>query len=216
MNADNTPNPPARPPHAARTIHSRRGDLEPVPAARPMVVTLILSAGALALIAAVVFALATRSQNSRPPASALVAQAGEEEVAENDETLASPPISRLQSTAGGVASPSAPRSVEEQWGIQITSMRVGFGGNGLDLRYKVTDPTKATNLLHLREITYVIDQETGKALPLPFQKENQTSQKLVAGKTYFALLANKGQVVKPGSKVTVAIGNSRVKDVPVE
>lgn len=107
-------------------------------------------------------------------------------------------------------------AVEEHWGIQINGVRVALGGNGLDLRYTVVDPAKATNLFHLQEGTYVIDQASGKAIHVPFQKENQTSQKLVAGRTYFALLPNKGQVVRTGSKVTVAIGNTRERDVLVQ
>lgn len=107
-------------------------------------------------------------------------------------------------------------SMEERWGLQVTSVRMAMRGAGLDLRYKVLDPSKATHLLHLKQAAYLVEQESGKMIPVPFQRENQTSQKLVAGKTYFTLLSNKGQLVKPGTKVTLVIDTGRQSDIAVE
>lgn len=200
-----------------RTVRTPRQASEPAPSARPKVVLAILSLGVLAVMVVVFSAFSTRSARDHTAPPVEVTKAGEPELAAD--VVGNGPTPAIdQPGAAAFAAPAKKpaKGVEEQWGIQITGMRVALGGNGLDLRYKVIDPVKATNLLHLKEITYVVDQESGKALALPFQRENQTSQKLVAGKTYFALLSNKGQVVKPGSKVTVAIGNNVQRDVLVE
>ena len=215
MNSGSTLNGSGRTRNPPRNGRPDRG-LQTAAPARPKVGMFNLSVGVLAVIVAVFFALSNRSPKTRSSPSAAVVEASQTEASESVAGDTPPPAQHLQAAVVGTPAKPAAKSMEDQWGIQITSMRVGFGGNGLDLRYKVTDPVKAANLLHLKEITYIIDQGTGKAIPLPFQKENQTSQKLVAGKTYFALLSNKGQVVKPGSKVTVAIGNSREQDVMVE
>jgi hypothetical protein len=181
-----------------------------------MVVTLILVVGVLLISVVFYFAPSHRPPNSESIAPVLVADAVDVDRSDSEMAPANPPVSLVRPSAGSTPVPAAPRSVEDRWGLQITGMRLAFGGKGLDLRYKVLDPAKATNLLHMQGITYIIDQASGKSIPLPFQRENQTSQKLVAGKTYFALLSNKGQVVKQGSKVTVVIGNSREKDVMIE
>jgi hypothetical protein len=122
--------------------------------------------------------------------------------------------------AGGAQHPDPaglpPRTVEDQWGVRISGLRLALGGAALDLRYIVVDAGKATNLFSLQRGPFLIDENKGKTLEVPFQRENQTSQKLVAGKTCFALLPNKGQVVSSGDKITVVIGNTRQRDLVVE
>ncbi len=153
---------------------------------------------------------ANAERSNRPFTSSLAAQPPQPTQPAHPLPQPLKPTRPLQPPSGSA------ESMEERWGITITGMRIAMGGNGLDLRYKVLDSAKATNLLHMQDGTFVIDQNSGESIPVPFQRENQTSQKLVTGKTYFALLSNKGQVVKPGNKVTVAIGNSRTQDVTVQ
>lgn len=185
---------------------------DPETRSRPKVVLAVLGVNLVVIILAVLFVPSGSKRESQSDKSAQTAGAVEQSSPGTPNAVAQTP------RPARIIEPSLTptESFEEQWGVQITGMRLAMGGNGLDLRYKVLNPAKATNLLHLKELTFVIDQESGKTLPLPFQRENQTSQKLVAGKTYFALLSNKGQVVKSGSRVTVAIGNQMQRDVLVE
>lgn len=67
----------------------------------------------------------------------------------------------------------------------------------------------------MKDFVYIVNQSSGKVLIVPFQRENQTSQKLVAGKTYFMLLPNREERVKSGSKVTVVLGGSRAENLVV-
>lgn len=44
------------------------------------------------------------------------------------------------------ATQGSAQSMEEAWGIKVKSLRLSAGGNLLDLRYRVTDPEKASVL----------------------------------------------------------------------
>lgn len=183
------------------TKHTR--SREPAPPARPRVVAGVILIGLVSILMPILFSPGPVSSERGP-----VGSPADPPPAAEEADSARPKVA--------LSVQPASTAVEEHWGIQINGVRVALGGNGLDLRYTVVDPSKATNLFHLQEGTYVIDQTSGRAIHVPFQKENQTSQKLVAGRTYFALLPNKGQVVRAGSKVTVAIGNTRERDVLVQ
>jgi hypothetical protein len=111
--------------------------------------------------------------------------------------------------------PESPMSIPDRWGIEITKVGLAAGGKALDLRYKVIDVAKATSLLYLTNFVYIYNQSNRTALIVPFQRENQTSQKLRAGKTYFTLLPNKEERVHSGSTVTVVLGGSRVENLVV-
>ena len=133
-----------------------------------------------------------------------------------DPTAVAPEVlSPIRSRAESPARVIAGLTIPQQWGIEITRVGVAANGNAIDLRYKVRDAAKASSMLFLTNTVYVLNESSGKALVVPFQRENQTSQKLVAGKTYFTLLPNKGERVTAGSKVTVILGNSRTEHLVV-
>jgi hypothetical protein len=193
---------------------------------RPKVIFAILLAGFLSIVLILVLARTTR-----PPQ-----RGGESEIAQGESPVDRGPSAEVKRNAhdseqGAVASPSralvdtrgqvesvapeSPLSIPEQWGIEITKVGVAAGGKALDLRYKVVDVAKASSMLYLTNFVYIMNQSNKQALIVPFQRENQTSQKLVAGKTYFALLPNKEERVKSGSKVTVVLGGSRAENLVV-
>jgi len=187
----------------------------------------ILAAGLLTVI--LLLLLARFTMPSR--------QGGEPEIARgeapvNEAPSTEVPPNRNDSVKGPGASPNpavldtrgqmhslaskSPLSISDHWGIEITKVSVAAGGKALDLRYKVTDVARATSLLFLTNFVYIYNQSNEKALLVPFQRENQTSQKLVAGKTYFTLLPNKEERVKSGSTVTVVVGGSRAENLVVD
>lgn len=193
--------------------------------ARRRVLRMVLVAGVLA-VGVALFVVATRSS---PPATSSEAAQDEATVREEkpadalptanaSEVGKMPPLSGpLVDSRGQMASvaPESPLSIPEHWGIEITKLGVAAGGKALDMRYKVLDVAKATSLLYLTNYVYVFNHANQKVLIVPFQRENQTSQKLVAGKTYFTLLPNKEERVTSGSTVTVVVGGSRAENLLV-
>ncbi len=108
---------------------------------------------------------------------------------------------------------------ETKWGIEIIALRPTAAGHMLDLRYRVTDPVKARDILDKRQKAYIVDQKSGKALPVPVTKAGplrQTTLQPEAGRIYFVLFSNPAGLVKEGSNVTVIIGDFSLEDIPVE
>jgi len=108
---------------------------------------------------------------------------------------------------------------EAQWGIRIVSIRLTAAGHMLDFRYKVVDPEKASTLLDRRNKSYLVHQNTGVKMTVPRTRLGplrQTAVKPVAGKDYFILFGNMGEVVKQGDKVTVVVGVVRAENLIVE
>jgi len=109
-------------------------------------------------------------------------------------------------------------SIEEQWGIEVLQIRLSAAGYMLDFRYKVVDPDKAIPVLSRRAKSYLIDQATGTKMQIPITKIGsirQTTLKPEAGRIYFTIFANPGKLIKPGNKITVAIGDMRIEDLVV-
>ena len=105
-------------------------------------------------------------------------------------------------------------------GIEVTAVRLSAVGRVVDFRYRVVDPEKAREVLGRQTQVYAIDQATGVRLVVPRAGKvgalRQSATQAVAGKVYFVLFGNTGGVVKPGSKVTVVLGEVRIVDLPVE
>jgi len=113
-------------------------------------------------------------------------------------------------------------TIEETWGIEIQGIRYSAAGYMLDFRYKVMDPEKAVYLLDRRYKPYLVDQKSGARfiVPAPAKvgplRQSLDTGKPITGRTYFVMFANPGQYVKPGSMVTVVIGEFKAEDLKVE
>jgi hypothetical protein len=108
---------------------------------------------------------------------------------------------------------------EKKWGVKIMGLRPIAAGHMLHLRLQVLDPAKAMHVLSRKSKAFIVDQDTGKALPVPVTKSGplrQTTLKPEVGRYYFALFSNPGGLVKEGSKVTVVIGDFRAENIMVE
>jgi len=111
------------------------------------------------------------------------------------------------------------RSIEEQWGIEITSLRLSANGHMLDYRYRVLDAEKATDLFKRQIKPYLIHQPSGKVLAVPETAKLgplRNSNIPQEGRIYWMFFGNAGKIVHPGDKVTVVIGDFRVEDLVVE
>ena len=110
-------------------------------------------------------------------------------------------------------------SFEEKWGIKIVGIKLTAAGHMLDFRYKVLDSEKASLFLKRQVEPYLVDQETGAKLSIPRTRlgpMRQTSVKPEENRDYFMLFGNPTGLIKPGSKVTLVIGDLKIEDLVVE
>jgi hypothetical protein len=108
----------------------------------------------------------------------------------------------------------------DQWGVEITSLRVTAAGSMIDFRYRVIDPVKAAELGDPESRLCLIDQASGVKMQVPsFPKTGpmrQTAKQLKTGRIYFIFFANAGRLVHSGSRVTIEIGDFRAENLVVE
>ena len=113
-----------------------------------------------------------------------------------------------------------PSNLEEQWGIQVVSLRQTAHGHLLDFRYRVLDSQKAATLLRRQDKPYLIDEASGNKLPVPNMPKigalRQSALTPEAGKVYFVMFKNPNGFIKSGSKVTVVIGHFKAEHLVVD
>jgi hypothetical protein len=108
---------------------------------------------------------------------------------------------------------------EKNFGIKIVSLRPTGGGQMLDLRFQVIDPEKAKGVLDKNKKAYVLDDKSGKTLPVPVTKAGpmrQTTLNPEAGRVYFMLFSNPGGMVREGGSVSLVIGDFRKDGIVVD
>jgi hypothetical protein len=133
---------------------------------------------------------------------------------------ANPPETSSAKTEISSPTASTGETAEQKLGIQVSSVFLSGGGNLVDFRYKVVDPTKAAALTSPELKPALLDHTTGAKLIVPNSPKvgpmRQTVRQPVAGKTYFMLFANTRHHVKSGDKVTIDVGHARVENLTVE
>ena len=110
--------------------------------------------------------------------------------------------------------------MEKNWGIKVQSEQLLPADYMFEFSYQVTDPEKATSLLKHSAKTYLTDQKSGIQMRVPVtSKVGPMRSKTMApksGQRYFILFANPGRYIKAGNKVTVAIGDYKMKNIVVQ
>jgi hypothetical protein len=109
--------------------------------------------------------------------------------------------------------------MKEKWGIEVTTLRMAVDGRMVDFRYRVLDSQKANTLFVRKNNPYLIDQTSQKVLAVPNLGKVgplRTSNNPQEGRIYWMFFGNKGGLVKPGSKVTITIGDFRVENLVVQ
>lgn len=103
--------------------------------------------------------------------------------------------------------------------IAIDAVHMTAAGKFIDLRYRVVDANKATELLGPKVRPRLIDERTGSVMAVPTTAKlgslRQTQGRQSTGRTYFILFANNGSV-GPGSHVTAEIGPMVFQHLTVE
>ncbi len=111
-------------------------------------------------------------------------------------------------------------TAHEAGGIKVERVTFAVGGMKLDLRYRVTDIEKAKKVFTNGTALSLIDQATGKILEVPnmpkIGKLRQVPNQTEAWRVYWIMFDNPGALVKKGGKVTLVIGDIKIKDIIVE
>ena len=118
-----------------------------------------------------------------------------------------------------------PRSQRAEWywagryGVDHLQVRSIASGASLEFRYRVVDAQKAKNLNDKRANPYMLDWKSGAKLSVP-QTEQMGSLRQVStqepGREYWMIFNNPGKLVKPGDRVDVVAGASRLEGLIVE
>lgn len=128
---------------------------------------------------------------------------------------------QAQNLDPGAKTGESPTNVEEKWGIRPESIMVSGAGHLIDFRYRVTDPEKAVKILGEPKLkTYLVDEASGVKLAVPSSPKvgslRQTTMTPEEGRLYFCMFSNPNNLIKPGSKVTVVMGDLRAEDLVVQ
>ena len=111
-------------------------------------------------------------------------------------------------------------AIEQQYGVSLLGVRMTAAGHMLDFRYRVLDTTKAGRLIRPKMGLALIDQATKAEMPVPVMDKvgalKQTRSHLFPDRTYSVLFANRGGVVKAGSKVSIQFGDLTLDNLIVE
>lgn len=116
--------------------------------------------------------------------------------------------------------PAKAETTVQRLGIEVESLRLTAGNYMLDFRYRAVDPDRAVVLFDRQIKPYIIHEQTGAKFLIPAPAKvgplRQTTNKPVAGKSYFMMFANPGQYVKAGDQVTIVFGEFQIEHLAVE
>ena len=112
-----------------------------------------------------------------------------------------------------------PGTVEGEWGVRVTRLALTADGALVDLRYEVTDPEKASEVLDPDQQVYLLDEKSDKAVstarfPKIGDLRPQTGE-FEDGTVYFMGFNNPDGMFEPGDLVTLAVGPRRLEHVPI-
>lgn len=104
-------------------------------------------------------------------------------------------------------------------GVSDMQVRRTNNGNLIRFSYRVTNPDQAKTLNDKKATPYLIGHTSHAVLQVPVMdkvgplRQSTTPE---AGKEYWMVFSNKGDVVKTGERVSVVIGSFRVDGLRVE
>ncbi len=105
------------------------------------------------------------------------------------------------------------------WGIENLAVSETASGVLLRFSYLIVDAKKAAMLNDKKATPYLVDEKTGAVLQVPTMPKvgmlRQTADP-ADGMEYWMVFSNKGNFVKPGSRVDVVIGNFRAQGLVVQ
>ncbi len=99
-------------------------------------------------------------------------------------------------------------------GIRLVRVSASGDGGLLDVRYQVVDPGKAQAVHEARTPPLLVDEASGLVIRQLYMGHAHTGE-LKPAVTYYLVFENSGNWVRPGSKVTVLLGDAQVRHVTV-
>ena len=130
-----------------------------------------------------------------------------------------PPVERKTSPYRPGVPDSAKEYYQTIWGVDNMLVRQMASGNLIRFSYRVIDPVRAKALGDKRATPLLYGQRSRALLHIPvMDKVGQLRQTgtAEAGKEYWMVFSNKGNVVKPGDNVNVIIGLFNAEGLVVE
>lgn len=113
------------------------------------------------------------------------------------------------------------QQAEERLGVKIRGVRLSAAGFMLDLRYRVLDAAKAAPLLD-RKVQPYLQDGSGARLGVPASpkvgplRSTRRGGEILMDRDYSMLFGNPGRYLKPGSKVTLVVGEQKLENLIVE
>lgn len=117
-----------------------------------------------------------------------------------------------------IGSQDLKKELREEWGIELTALRMTAANHMVDFRYRVLDADKAMPLFKRQTKPYLVHQASGKVLAVPNTAKVgslRNSNTPREGKIYWMFFGNNG-VVQKGDTVSVVIGDFKAGDLTVE
>jgi hypothetical protein len=105
------------------------------------------------------------------------------------------------------------------WGVDKMKVSYTASGNLIRFSYRVSDPERAKMLGEKMYTPYMISPRTSAVLQVPvMDKVGMLRQAAVpqAGQEYWMVFSNKGNLVRPGDRVSVVIGAFHADGLMVE
>jgi hypothetical protein len=106
--------------------------------------------------------------------------------------------------------PIAGEILEQQYGLRVSLLGVTAAGGMVDLRLKVLDPQKAALLLHDPASLPVLSVGNGNTL-LKAQEDTRIDNLKLETGVIFLLYPNLGNLVRPGTPVSIRFGDIRLE-----
>lgn len=106
-------------------------------------------------------------------------------------------------------------AIEAKYGVRFLGVDVTSSGGMVQLRYQVLDGDK-TEAIHAADAApFVIDTNGKKYADPGMVGHSHVGKTPTPGRSDYILLANAGGGVKPGSTVTIKVGDLELRNVPV-
>ena len=108
---------------------------------------------------------------------------------------------------------------KRNWGVDVIGVHPVSSGQMLAFRYRVLDEIKARALFNKTVKPYLVDEATGTRLAVPAMENVGELRQGVTPETdriYYTIFGNPGKLVKPGSRVSIVIGNFHIEGLIVD
>jgi len=102
----------------------------------------------------------------------------------------------------------------QETGIKIMGVAVTAGGGMIDLRYQVVDPDKAVVVHDDENPPGLLIEATGQLINTPYHEHSIFETHTAV--TYHELIMNPAGVLKPGTVVSVRVGEAQLEHVVVQ